>query len=275
MCDNWPVADFDRCTPLRRHLEDVALFAWEFLAARLDRVKAYWGEVKPFKPGDILALSALLHDIAKASTLYRRRGSFVLHEYASAVLVLRALEEVFRGMGVEGGKAATIAAAAIARHHSAMNDRNPMSIYARLRDPRGAAELVGMVRGILRGINATDLYRALPGPAGRLLASALSGAVEELSGDSRRLKSLLDRCVQVSSLSYTGKRLLWSISGYLIVADILVASVERAGRVEKAYAKYWLTELGIGEDDVKRLVEKAEDEIPQRIAALLERIRDR
>ncbi len=269
--EKWPVADFGRCTSLEGHLENVAAFSQYMFSDRL-ALKSF--RVAGVKAEAALALAAGFHDIAKASLYYAGKGNFALHEHVSAFLLYEAYRSSQR---CRNGSRLTLimASKAIARHHSAMEGRRPRDIIrsGRVKEVLEALskleeDHVGKALSWSRELR--DLAMGVIGSRrASLSASELANALAEI-GDLGNVPQI-QRGLEA--------RILWTLTGYLIVSDILVAAFERGeeGREDTdklaAYARYWVNELNLrGLEDVEKvLVEaRAEGEYKNLISEVLE-----
>ena len=246
--------------PLARHLAGVAGLAATTLGPRLSvdtpaaRVlREATGTGRPLLVASVLA--GLLHDLGKASTAYcGRPGSYWLHEHASAILVAEA-SNILATRG-ERGLAALLmlAAQAVSRHHAAMEGRLPRQVA-------GNSGRLEWLRRVLQGLTSERLQEALPGDAPEGLRRLLHQALNRAGRGLRRwgyLSQILRSLDRVNSLGFYGVHLgawtaaLETVSGALIVSDILVADAERRSSDDRAsplYARIWASELGLREDE--------------------------
>lgn len=254
-CSNkWPVADFTRCTSLQGHLEGVTAFSHRVFSDRL-ALRSF--RVAGFKPEAALAIAAGLHDIAKASLYYRGKGNFALHEHASAALLYEASRDC---RSYSSHLTLILASKAIARHHSAMEGRRPKDVVREGRSGE-VLEALSRLRKDYVG-KALSWSREL-----RDLALAALNSLQT-SASPERLRNVLNHLGGLGNIPGVERgleaRVLWAVTGYLIVSDILVAALERGeeGREDTdklaAYARYWLSELGFDSlSDVGRAVSEA------------------
>jgi CRISPR-associated endonuclease Cas3-HD len=264
------LACFQPEAPLPEHLAAVAAVAVEAFRRRLTSgpMRLLDGHVGVRGSGAAAAaLAGVLHDIGKASPYYQsRRRGFYGHELASAALMVEASRLLRTGGGP--GYLMLLAAYAVARHHAAVRVRHP--VYLASHNPRD-----DLARSLLREAGAAlcslaaepgVLHEALPcglasTPLGGLLRSALEavgGKCERHGGvgvvlEAARVTGSLEGLVP-SPAARGLAPLAWaaSLSGALIVADILVASAQRreAGgsgdpeeALKEAYKRSWAREV--------------------------------
>ncbi|GAB6148795.1 HD domain-containing protein [Stetteria hydrogenophila] len=224
-------------------------------------------------PGALLAsavLAGALHDVGKASPLYRGKQSYYGHELAGAVLLQRAAEWL-ESKGMRGEAVLLeLAAWAVARHHSAMKDRHPVDA-ANLPGPTGRA--AGALAELLESPECA--LKALP-PLPGWVRDAVAGALYDLSDRAAAQgKGWVMHLLKEKLWMLAGRQNItretpstpegipagrWMVyasiaTGAVVVADTLVASAERrageeAGATDEAagpaYVELWRAELDPG-----------------------------
>lgn len=253
---DWPIADFGSEKLLKTHLEHVAGFSM-MLAPRLDAVKVFWDALGA-RPSTVLVLASALHDIGKASRFYKDRGNFALHEHVSAIVIFEASRQC-GGVSKPSGRILALASMATARHHAANRDRRARDI---------ARSRAGEVAEAIQHLEAEDLRKALEW-APRSLTQLIELGLEKAKGLAFNKAAITDILYLIGGLGplrilCEGQipgcvRLLWAVTGYLIVSDILVAAAERRNEQEetnqlKPYAKYWIRELNLDSNDVSQAI---------------------
>ncbi len=203
-------------------------------------------------------LAALLHDLGKASTLYQERGSYWLHEHVSAMLVIEAGEHTGHSLDLApatGGRGLLylLAAAIAGRHHSAMRGRHPLDLYESLSGrPQGSGSplriLAAAIDSLDPGMARATVARGLPG----ILGDAVAAAAERVAENARAwgtsyIRDRIGLYARLGGGDAPHGRLLYPAvhagAGALIVADILVAGLERRGDHPRGYIGYWMREL--------------------------------
>ena len=202
-------------------------------------------------------LAALLHDLGKASMLYQERGSYRLHEHVSAMLIIEAGAHAGHSLDLApatggGGLLYLLAAAIAGRHHSAMRGRHPLDLYESLSGPQGSGSplriLAAAIGSLDPGMARAAVARGLPG----ILGDAVTAAAERATGNLRAWSAsyIGDRVGLYARLgggdALQGRLLYPAVhagTGALIVADILVAGLERRGDYPRGYIMYWMREL--------------------------------
>lgn len=251
--EKWPVADFSRCTSLKEHLENVTAFSHYMFSERL-ALKSF--EKAGVNAEAILALASAFHDIAKASNYYANKGNFALHEHVSALLLYEASKTCKNNIR----PTFIVASKAIARHHSAMEGRRPMDIVKSSRIKELVDALLMLNKNYVE--KAFSWNKKLTNLAIRILEPSLNSLkYHELA----HILSYLSSIGNIPNIEKgTETRLIWTVTGYLIVSDILVAAYERKEQASEdtdklvAYARYWLNELNLQNlDNVGRVLAKA------------------
>ena len=209
-------------------------------------------------------LAGSLHDVGKASPYYAAINSFSGHEIVGAMIVYDAALSLYRE-GRRGLALITeLAAWAIARHHSAMEDRHPASIGMSRRGSR-AQSFVNNARRALEELRRSPecLVEGLPEVLrDTWIADSLTRVLLGLStGDVvNRLNYLINYEGSIAS-KFNVPRRSWAAyvsiaSGAVIVADILVAGAEGRETDEgggPAYVEWWRRELGESSKVVEEL----------------------
>ncbi len=194
-----------------------------------------------------LRVAAVYHDLGKAAVSFQRQHrSFRLHEHVGALILWRAAEKVSpRGDGdAVLAKTLMVAAGAVARHHAAMLDRHPAEV---LRNSRDIQNIARLAREVPPGVPSLLAGGSIPATIEEALGKVRAGLSLQEAG--RIAKAILD-------MLYFERDLLadtMMVAGTLIVADILVASVERNDEVSKSYAKSWMKELGISMEKLQQI----------------------
>jgi CRISPR/Cas system-associated endonuclease Cas3-HD len=175
------------------------------------------------------------------SYYYRRhhcregRISFPFHEYVSALLVYMARNRLL--MADERlGNLLKIVAKAIARHHTAMVERDLMSVQE---DKRAKEIIKDAIKeldpSLLKELVAQGLVGEFPQDLADLIADAHRDLVE--ANISQQLRNLIGT---------SDRWLVAGLAGFLIVADNIVASKIRGSTDGHTplYIKMWVEELG-------------------------------
>ncbi len=257
------------CLSLQEHLARTAYIAHSLFQRRVEvshgplgRLNRLFETRGPRPATMILVLAALLHDVGKASSMYRLHedkgyATYPLHEHVSSHLVGLKIIDMYReggGANLECARWLRLVAAVISRHHSAMHCRHPDELV--MGECRWGIE---RLRKAVAGVSRDRVLEALP--------SKVRGLVEGLGlvggGSTHHVDETLRLSTSRAILQSLGHSLeqaggrghgAWvlpsvqALSGALIVSDILVAWRERCknGKCkepDKAYARSWLSEL--------------------------------
>lgn len=251
----WPLAYPG--VPLARHLASVAKASRELFKEDLEVLSRRLRGRYPssFDLGVLLAGAALLHDVGKASEHYREQAkasgriSFYMHETAWSLVLYSVARRVLddrQDVGVF--EYLDFTARVIARHHAAMECRHPVDLVRRCHERLSIVRRVvekldeGIVAGLLGELKCVASDLGVPRAVWSilldesLLRQAKGEAVRCAERDITLLASMREDFVAVASLS-----------GMLIVADVVVASFfeGRASddRAAPAYALHWRGEL--------------------------------
>ncbi len=287
MVYEWPcsfVDDRGECMGLREHSVRVAYSIAKLLGPRLSLRRLAAGTVL----GGISSVSPLLglgvlagltHDLGKSSSHYREKGgrAYPMHEHVSAL----ALHMAARKAGDKGlivlSEFLNLAAATVARHHAAMECRHP--------DDLGWDKCSRRIYTIVKASKGLEPGDAVRGSAVDLAPIWLRRYLQESISASSQLKSGMINSILAHSQTpciVEGRgcyrtsgtralRIVQTVAGALIVADILVAWSERGDLSEgKPYARSWMNELG--QEKVKRVVSVRVEDAEAEVAGLLEKL---
>jgi len=193
-----------------------------------------------------LRVAAVYHDLGKAAESFQREGrSFRLHEHVGALILWMAAEKASR----EGNKGLAavlmVAAGAVARHHAAMQGRHPVEIAESSKDLQDIVELAKQIPPGTPSLLAQ-------GYISTVIEEALAEARSEI--DMRRARHIIEA---IKDMRYYDWDLLLDtmmVTGTIIVADILVSSIQRSDRVTKSYARSWMRELSINQRRLNKLI---------------------
>ncbi|MEM2224386.1 MAG: CRISPR-associated endonuclease Cas3'' [Acidilobaceae archaeon] len=266
MCDlEWPLAYAEVTSEGRRliislgdHLSNTTELALCMFNNDL-RVLSKRASVGEDMLTKILALSTGLHDIGKASRYYCKRQdasgklTFPYHEFLSA-LFLYILS--WLSLGVSDSRLACIfrtSAKIVSRHHSSMPKRHPSNYTDE--------NLIRIVRDAVQEVEGSDIMRALqPLSHNTQIRSELKIINSKINDIIPRLKNM--RASEIGSVIENIAKLssnprdmcdamnelvvVRAITGFLIIADNIVASRERRGTSDSpipAYIGSWNREL--------------------------------
>ncbi len=206
----------------------------------------------------ILTVSALLHDIGKASRYYldkwKKEGklAFPYHEIISALFLFQASHEALN----QPTKSCTFMTAAqiVSRHHVAMKGRHPKD-YS-LKDKR-----IEDLAEIAEKLDASDIAELLDKLSSQPTMKTINEELEFLKHNLQRILSNLKHNIpqKISSLTELKKEnhsyicgnmnqliVVRVCTGFLIIADNIVANHERRNTEDyptKAYIESWKKEL--------------------------------
>ncbi|NAZ27111.1 MAG: CRISPR-associated endonuclease Cas3'' [Thermogladius sp.] len=228
-----------RCEGLVEHSLATACVASRVFGERLSRV---FGNAD-VDVGYLLNLSAYLHDIGKASSLYQREAasigeggsmSFWLHHVVSFIVLQVAYME-------KTDPVLQYASYAVMRHHQAMKSTHEVCEV----DSKGIRHLTGAVKSL--NINWIEEVLEV-GESRGFISRPHAEVVLEAAGD---LVGLDDESIaRLGEASCRGdllrentvsKRLVVSVAGAVIVSDIAVSSLTRGGG--SLLAEMWMREL--------------------------------
>ena len=247
MCKSWPLAYVGDGIeePLPDHLLRTACLTSCLFKGNAEVLLKRWG--RKWDSEQILWLLGFLHDIGKISNAYREgcrsgRVSFSLHEYVSSLIVYKS-GDILLERDVDLGDQLKVLANAIVRHHSAMIDRDPVSI----------------LRSSILGKVASSISKVLGSIEEGVLESILVEGLKEVRHESLLRNSMLQALRELKQLPHTRlgqlmsnfrvKGELWLVSGltgFLVVADNIVAnSARRIGDdgFTPIYISLWIREL--------------------------------
>ena len=184
-----------------------------------------------------LRVAAVYHDLGKAAVSFQGEGrSFRLHEHVGALILWVAADEASKRGHTGLARVLMVAAGAVARHHAAMPGRHPVEVAESTGDIKAIA---GLAREVPPGTPGLLAGGSIPVLLEGALARIRRGlSYQEARGIVERVKDM--RHYESDLLTDT-----IMVAGALIVADILVSSVERNTQVTKSYARSWMRELGI------------------------------
>jgi len=228
-----------RCEGLVEHSLATACVASKVFGERLSSV---FGNTD-VDVGYLLNLSAYLHDIGKASSLYQEKAallgeggsmSFWLHHVVSFILLqvayMRKTDNVLQ-----------YAAQAVVRHHQAMKTTQELCGV----DSGGMRHLTGAVKGL----NIKWVEEVLEAGESRgFINRPHAEVVLEAAGELVRLDD--ESIARLGEASCRGdllrenprlRRLITSVAGAVIVSDIAVSSLRRGG--VSHLAEMWMREL--------------------------------
>lgn len=258
MLAEWPLAYHN--VRLADHLNCVAKLAIHLFERELRVLERRVGKGNL---RDILYLAAVTHDIGKASRYYIEefsrggRLTFPYHEVVGALIIKATswkLLKVNREEVEDLARVLDITAKIVSRHHAAMTGRHPRDLtYPPLRE-----STIGRVRGMLKSIRVDEM-RAL-------IEELINGAPGGLPMAVRALEELRDRLEDVMREIMGSEGVIWSdlselaklnldrkehviipsLTGMLMVADNLVANVERresSDGMTPLYTMFWEREL--------------------------------
>jgi len=196
----------------------------------------------------------LLHDIGKALALFQNHAKkidngaelrFPLHEHVGAILLTACYNYSNFGYRLEYKYIAKV----ISRHHVAMNCRSP---YELLNNRRCNKNLT-MLRDILKNVADSkeniisflnELYKTEL--VEKYLVEDLSEALDKADEISREFTSYL-KMISTLDKQRHENRVVFTLAGYLVVSDILAASLVEnrsdSSGLERAYVRYWVSEL--------------------------------
>jgi len=259
LCNCVPCAYFEneQCvSPLTRHSWAVLLVARQAVAPRL---------LGPSRELDMIAckgslkraldIAAVYHDLGKAANRFQQnRRSFRLHEHVSAVILWEtaemAMDQDEEGLAV----ILKVAAGAVARHHAAMQGRHPAEIVMQ-GEKNTFSEISSLVQDV--PLNTPDLL------ANGRIPGLIHRALEKLQNDGTHgnlyyvVRKRMDEILEMRHYNHDLLTDTIIVAGTLIVADILVSSMERSNKVTKSYAKSWMRELEISEKKLGDLINNA------------------
>lgn len=282
----WPLAykDVNKDVPLEEHLARTARLALVLFEEDLGVLGKRVGRLLELEPEDLknaLLLSALLHDVGKASRYYleaycEERGcKFVAHEIVSAVIVLNAARRAGDSKAV---RLLSIVAKTVARHHAAMECRHPRDLLERF-GQRECTDRLRILRDAIAKLDANDIRAAVEKPLREfghlehvvsieLLEDAVGYIKSQASGEAGiQFVSSLARELALKPPGRDGEAesaLVASLSGMLMVADNLVAGFcEKRSGDAPAYSEHWRWELW-------RRIERGESGVREFCQSLLE-----
>ncbi len=269
----------EKCEPqafpgilLRSHLAAVGAAVNKLFSLRLSRLSRLARELKEYVSNKInllkiAELAASLHDIGKAAPYYQvdlEAARFPGHELVSAAILVQSYELL-----VEAGKdkLATLmllAGWAVSRHHAAMPERHPTALTS-LKYSSGILQAAARA---LQSLAAEPgcIDASLPLPVRHRIGNILVDATMRLTKLARATKPTILLVETIRSLNtipsiVSPLKRKWHvyvsiITGAIIVADVLVAKIERRDTDDKmvGYAAWWLRELSIQEDEIRQLV---------------------
>ncbi len=281
ICAYYDVAE-KKCYSLREHNWRVAR-ALQLLFNNQLEAMTPWNRVlrrAGLSTAEAGVAAALLHDLGKASKYYQEKlgegYGFRYHEHVSAYTLLAAAKLLEKRGDRLSAATLLLAAGAVARHHAAMKGRHvleltssPWAVRSRA-TVKACSTIAEAVRG-LRGAEPGEVtvLKALPLAARTAIEEALrkgpsyvlgSEPCSELSklligpGDGSGIGwAIATLATRILGAGREEKRLLaraasaaiYTVTGALIVADILVAGLERRREDDPAplYAKSWAQEL--------------------------------
>jgi len=243
MCDKWPLAykDKDLEEPLLDHLLATACLTRCLFKDRAVVLVKRANVIDVDLVDHALYLLGFLHDIGKMSYYYRRhhcregRISFPFHEYVSALLVYMAHNRLMM-VDERLSNLLKIVAKAIARHHTAMVERDLMSVQE---DKRAKEIIKDAIKELDPSLLKELVAQGLAGGFPQYLAELIVDAHEDL------IKANISQ--QLRNLIGTNDRwLVAGLAGFLIVADNITASKARGSTDGHTplYIKMWMEELG-------------------------------
>jgi len=196
----------------------------------------------------------LLHDMGKALTLYQNHArkinhgvelGFPLHEHVGAILLTACYNRSSSEYRFEYKYVAKV----ISRHHAAMNCRSPYELSqnhcrksrALLRDIL-LKNIVNSGKNIIAFLNELRKMKLVE----KYLVEDLSEALNKADEIPREFTSYL-KMISTLDKQRHENRVVFTLAGYLVVSDILAASLieNRSGSsgLERAYVRYWVSEL--------------------------------
>jgi len=230
-----------RCEGLVEHSLATACVASKVFGERLSRV---FGNTE-VDAAYLLNLSAYLHDIGKASSLYQEKAaslgeggsmSFWLHHVVSFILLQVAYMK-------KTDPVLQYASYAVVRHHQAMKTTHKLCGE----DSRGMWHLTRAVKGLnIKWVEEVLEAGESRGFINRPHAEVVLEAAGELVRlDDGSIASLGEPSCRSDSLKDNPKlkRLVVSVAGAVIVSDIAVSSLTRGGG--NLLAEMWMRELPI------------------------------
>ncbi|WP_440059485.1 CRISPR-associated endonuclease Cas3'' [Thermogladius sp. 4427co] len=234
---------------LDEHLESTACYALKVFGERLRYLRLRHYQYDFVK--ELLKHSAFLHDIGKASEYYYNRGqvSFGGHQAVSALILYNAAHKS-SGSRLD---LLRLSAHVTLRHHMAFIDRmtkydSRMAEYESKRIAERIAKAIRELnidwisslldRGVMKGYvdrevadyileSAKQLKEKLPKENPGQVSIVNNLSIKDLSSE-KNIETLL---------------LVRSVTGAVIVADIVVASIHRSGS-PRGVAEIWVRELG-------------------------------
>jgi len=243
MYEGWPLAYADKNSsePLLDHLVRTACLACCLFGYRAKVLLLRWR--RRWDPDQALWMLGFFHDIGKASNTYRSTGfsggklSFPLHEYISALLVYRCGDIVLKHD--EGlGDLIKVLAKSIARHHAAMVDRDPTTVMNSMRplENRVREVLRGLEESMLRSLLEEGLKRSPYSDLVAVIEPAMLEALEDLKEQSSLHQALLKLRASSEDLW-----IITGLTGFLVLADNIVANASRRSSVDGFTPLYILT----------------------------------
>lgn len=259
----WPLAY--EGVLLEEHLARTARLALVLFEEDLGVLEKRAGHLLELEPEDLknaLLLSALLHDVGKASRYYleaycMKEGKcrFVMHEIVSAGIALNAAR---RARDTKTVRMLSIVAKTVARHHAAMECRHPRDLLERL-GRRECTDRLRILRDAITRLDASDIRAAVEKPLRELEHLEHAVSIELLEDAVGYLKSqanggagiqFVSSLVRELAMKPPGRdgeaesALVASLSGMLMVADNLVAGFcEKRSGDAPAYSEHWRWEL--------------------------------
>jgi len=228
-----------RCEGLVEHSLATACVASKVFGERLSRVF----DNADVDVGYLLNLSAYLHDIGKASSLYQREAasigeggsmSFWLHHVVSFIVLQVAY--MWKTDNV-----LQYAAQAVVRHHQAMKSTHELCEV----DSKGIRRLTGAVKGLnIKWVEEVLEAGESRGFINRPHAEVVLVAAGELVRlDDESIARLGEASCRGDLLRENPRlrRLITSVAGAVIVSDIAVSSLRRGG--VSHLAEMWMREL--------------------------------
>lgn len=254
MLNKWPLAYYN--VRLGDHLNCVAWLAVNLFNKELEVLER---RVSESNLRDLLYLAGVTHDIGKASRFYEekfnetKRLTFPYHEIVGA-LILHATS--WKISWDRGGRVLSIAAKIVSRHHAAMTGRHPRDLVQ-----SKSTYMVDHVLNVLREIRVDDMSTLVDELLSRTprslsiarialeeLKNKLESVVKEIT--SGRSRNVVQRDIESLATLDSGESkeyiLVASLTGMLMVADNLVANLERrksSDGMTPLYIMSWSREL--------------------------------